>query len=69
MKKFKVDMQELFSVPFICYLYADNKSDAYALYQSECRKQNMMHYSGIHKRQIEKMGKTKRTAGFELIHM
>lgn len=69
MKKFKVDMQKIFSVPFICYVYADSRSDAYELYQSECRKQNMMHYSGLHKTNIKKIGKTKRPCGLEFVHM
>ena len=62
-------MQKLFSVPFVCYVYAKNKTDAYVLYQNECSKNNMLHYTGLSKKQIKKLGKVKRTKGLELVHM
>lgn len=69
MKKYLIQLNKVFSVPFVCYVYANNKKEAYSLYQKECSEHGMLHYSYVSKAHLKKIGKTKRTCGLDLVHI
>lgn len=69
MKKYLIKLNKVFSVPFICYVYANNKKEAYSLYQKECLTHAMLHYSYVSKSNLKKIGKTNKNSGLELVHI
>lgn len=69
MKKYKVNLEKMYFVPFVCYLYAENKDDAFAMYQKELKEHNLMHY-GIRKKDIELVSKkAKKENTVKFVHL